>query len=199
MSQTSTSSQSVDFYFDYASPYSFFANALLSKELPGVTINYKPVYLRGFSAFREGIPFTEHKLLNMLEDCERTSNIHNLSMKLPTNFPINGLYAVRGALAAQQGGFFPAYHKLVFEAAWCNNVNISDKQTLVSLVAEIDLDPADFLDKIESAEIKALLKEETDKAVSHKIFGVPAFRIGEKLVWGSDRFDHVRWELEQAS
>lgn len=197
MTETIENQQSIEFYFDYASPYSFFANALMAKELPGVDINYKPVYLRGFSAFSAGIPFTDDKLLNMLEDCARTSDIHQLDLKLPTNFPINGLYAVRGALVAQRDGFFDAYHDLAFKAAWCGDINISDKQTLANLVARIGLDSSEFLNKIESDEIKQLLKEETNKAIKHKLFGVPAFRVGEKLIWGSDRFDHVRWELEQ--
>src|SRR5439155_1719504 len=37
----------VEFLFDYASPWSYLASELLPRRLPGIAIEYRPIYLRG--------------------------------------------------------------------------------------------------------------------------------------------------------
>src|SRR5258706_13055378 len=103
----------VEFLFDYASPYSFLANEMVSKTLAGVELQYRPVYLRGFDAFAKGIPFTPAKLSFLIVDLRRCAQDLGLELRVPTMFPVNGLYALRGAIAAQRAGKFAAYHEAV--------------------------------------------------------------------------------------
>ena len=189
----------LQFYFDYASPYSYLANARLAKELPDVHIQYQPVYLRGFESFKQGMPFTENKLLHMINDCQRSSIIYDVPMRLPSNFPINGLYACRGALVAMAEGYFERYHPHVFAATWNGDVNISDQEALCQCVAELDIDIEKFTRSINSDAIKNALTEATALASKKKFFGVPAFEVNQDIVWGSDRFDHLRYLLSQTN
>ena len=53
---------SVEFLFDYASPWSFLADAILPRSLPGIAVRKRPVYLRGFSSFAQGMPYGPEKL-----------------------------------------------------------------------------------------------------------------------------------------
>src|SRR6185295_6834675 len=115
----------VEFLFDYASPYSFLASASLGAKLPKIEIDYRPVYLRGFESFATGIPFSAAKLAYLIVDLRRCAAELGLELRVPAAFPINGLYALRGAIAAQHAGRFAAYHEAMFQAAWQRGRDIS--------------------------------------------------------------------------
>jgi 2-hydroxychromene-2-carboxylate isomerase len=56
MTQTTPTPKPVEFFFDYASPWSYLAWSLLPRQLPDVPITYRPIYLRGFPQFATGYP-----------------------------------------------------------------------------------------------------------------------------------------------
>ncbi len=190
-----TTDQSIDFYFDYASPYAFLANHAIRKELPNVKIIYKPIYLRGLETFRGAMPFVPNKLKNMLVDLQRCSDIQGLSFHIPSQLPINGIYACRGALFTLEQGCFEKYHQVMFSAAWEDNVNISNKDQVIDIAVSAGLNREAFAEGIDSPEIKNTLKEQTATAEKAGIFGVPSFIVGEELFWGADRIEHVKQKL----
>ena len=66
--------KSIDFYFDFISPYSFLAHEKLKllDNNNGININYKPILLGGLHNLG-GITapaFNERKMKNMKNDCE---------------------------------------------------------------------------------------------------------------------------------
>src|SRR6266542_3471039 len=117
--------KTVEFLYDYASPWAFLANALLAKRLPGVEIFYVPVYLAGFDSFAKGMPYSPAKLNYLLRDFQRCAAHEGVTPVFPPTFPINGLYALRGAIAAQRLGCFEDYHAVLFDAAWAQGREIA--------------------------------------------------------------------------
>jgi len=87
------------------------ADELLETQLPGIRISHQPVYLRGFESFSKGMPFVPAKLIYIAKDFERCSGFHGVAFRPPTVFPLNGLYALRGALAARRLGRFEEFHR----------------------------------------------------------------------------------------
>ncbi len=71
MSAPSPSSAAVEFLFDYASPWSFLADRLLSQHFGADLPALVPVYLRGFEAFSQGVPYSAAKLAYIVKDLER--------------------------------------------------------------------------------------------------------------------------------
>ena len=185
----------IDFYFDYASPYAFLANHAIRKELPDVKITYKPIYLRGLEAFRGAMPFVPNKLKNMLVDLQRCADIQGLSFQIPSQLPINGIYACRGALFTLEQGGFEEYHQAIFSATWENNINISNKDCVIDIAVNAGLDRGAFAIGIDSPEIKNTLIEQTAAAEEAGLFGVPSFIVGGELFWGADRIEHVKRKL----
>ena len=66
--------KSIDFYFDFISPYSFLAYKklkLLNKN-NNININYKPILLGGLHKLGDIIApaFNKRKMKNMKDDCE---------------------------------------------------------------------------------------------------------------------------------
>jgi len=176
----------VDFYFDYASPWSYLATELLPSRLPGVKIVYRPIYLRGLEMFSKGLPYGASKLRYIGQDLLRCAAHENIAIRIPTNFPVNGLYAVRGALAALDAGRFDPYHRAMFHAAWRDDRDIGDKAVVQAIIGELGLE----LD-VDAPAIKERLKKDTAEAEARGVFGVPAFFVGDQLFWGHDRLDYV--------
>lgn len=179
----------VEFLFDYASPFSYLANELLARRLPGATVEYRPIYLRGFETFAKGLPFVPAKLAWMVNDLRRCSEAEGVAVSIPPTFPVNGLYALRGAIAAQRAGCFAAYHGPMFHAAWRDGRDVSKKDVVVQIASELGL--ADVAGALDDPAIKHQLKTDTDAAARRGAFGAPTFFVGSEMFWGHDRLHHV--------
>lgn len=184
-------SRPVDLYFDYASPFAYLASETLAARLEGVEVRYHPVYLRGFELFGKGVPFSPAKTQYLARDFHRCADRWGVPHKLPSNFPVNGLYALRGALWTQKNGGFDRFHPAAFRAAWAEDRPIGDKAVVVEIANEVGLDWQAFAEGIESPEIKDALKRSTAEAEERGVFGVPAFFVGDEMFWGHDRMDYV--------
>jgi len=183
----------VEFLFDYASPWSFLANELLDRKLPGAEISWRPIYLRALESFRDGFPFKHAKSAYSLRDLERCAAHEGVTIHPPATFPINGLYALRGALLAQKLGRFPLYHGAMFRAAWVERRELSTVESVAQIARELGL--PEIAEGIEDPAIKAELRAKTQDAVQRGVFGVPVFLVGHELFWGHDRIDYVQRAL----
>lgn len=181
----------LEFLFDYASPWAYLANELFTRKFPGVEIAYVPTYIRGLETFSTGMPYGQSKLLYILRDLQRCADFEQVPLAIPAEFPINGLYALRGALWAQRQGGFAAYHQTVFRATWAGNAAISNKAVVIGLAEKAGLDAGAFAAGIEEPAIKDLLKTSTARWQERGVFGVPSFWVGDEQFWGHDRMDYV--------
>lgn len=179
----------IEFHFDYASPWSYLASELVPRQLPKARVVLKPIYLRGLESFANGMPYGSDKLSYLAADVARCAAYEGIRMSPPASFPINGIHALRGALVAEREGALQAYHEAMFRAAWRDQRDISDK-TVVGLVAKEAGVPA-VLDAIDDPAIKDELKARTEAAKKRGVFGVPTFIVGGELFWGHDRLGYV--------
>ncbi|MBI4509056.1 MAG: 2-hydroxychromene-2-carboxylate isomerase [Deltaproteobacteria bacterium] len=184
----------VEFVYDYASPWSYLASAILDRQLPGATVAWRPVYLRGFPAFSGGLTYSPDRLRYLGQDLLRCTKYWGVPLKYPSAFPINGLQAVRAALwvLEHEPHRFPAYHEAMFRAAWAEDRDIARAEVVVGVAAEAGLDPGTIRAGLESPEIKERLKQKTRDALARGAFGVPTFFLGDEMFFGHDRMDYVR-------
>lgn len=188
----------VQLYYDYASPWSYLASELLATRLPGAHVEWKPIYLRGLEAFSRGLPYGSAKLRYSGLDLMRCAAHERVALRFPSEFPVNGLYAVRAALALLDTPAFADYHRAMFRAVWRDDRKVADKQVVLDIAAEAGLDRASLAEAIETPAIKERLKQQTAAAEARGVFGVPAFFVGDELFWGHDRMDYVARALERA-
>lgn len=183
---------SVEMLFDYASPYSFLASESLASQLPGIDVTLRPVYLRGFDAFKVGMPYSGAKLGWLIQDLRRCAEDLGLALRIPAVFPINGLYALRGAVAAQRLGRFDAYHPAMFRAVWQGARDVSSMDAVAALAAELGMPEIGAL--LDDDSIKAELRQNTETAIRRGAFGVPTWFVASapnEVFWGHDRMHHV--------
>ena len=187
----------VRFLYDYASPWSYLANTLLSAELPGITVTYEPVYLRGFEGFKSAIPYGPQKLAYQAKDLLRCAAHHDVPLSVPSVFPVNGLYALRAALVAQQDPRFPELHAALFDAAWRDDRDIGNAEVVADIASEVGFDRDTIAAGMRDETVKAELKRQTAAAAESGVFGVPTFIVDGELFWGHDRMGYVRRAAER--
>jgi 2-hydroxychromene-2-carboxylate isomerase/ketosteroid isomerase-like protein len=175
----------IEFAYDYASPWSFLASSAIAERFAGLPVTYVPVYLRGFDAFRDGVPYSPAKLAYLLQDAKRVADQLGVTIAPPSTFPINGVYALRGALVAQREGVFDAYHRAMFAAAWQEDRVIGDREVVKAVAREAGA-PA-VADGLDDPSVKEALRASTEAVVQRGAFGVPTFLVGDRIFWGQDR------------
>ena len=186
--------KSLEFYFDFISPYSFLAyKKLISLNNKNkIKVIYKPLLLGGLHKLG-GITapaFNKRKMKNMKNDCELIAKKNDIKFKWNDKFPINSLYLMRGYLT-MENKFKDKFFEVCFDAYWKDNVDISSEINIKNILKVCDLDNNTFFENIQSQKIKEELRELTNLAFEKDIFGAPTFVVNNKIFWGQDRLDYA--------
>ena len=187
----------IDFYFDFISPYTYIGHKRIEQLGSELNFTYKPILLGGLHKSWNIIPqaFIEPKKQFMIMDCEMISKKLNIGFKFNSKFPLGTVKLMRGCLTLE-GEQLNKYIKVIFDAYWKDDIDISDNATLSSLLAKIDINIDDFNTKTEDEEIKERLKKLTNDAFKKNIFGAPTYVVNDKNFWGQDRLEFAIEELK---
>ena len=186
--------KSVEFYFDFISPYSYLAYKRL-KLLDGnsnVNIIYKPILLGGLHKLG-GITapaFNERKMKNMKNDCELVAKKNDIEFKWNDKFPINSLQLMRGYLTINEE-IKNKFFDLCFDYYWKDNIDLSNIDNLENILKKCSIDKNNFFDDIKNNKVKEELKKLTNNAFEKDVFGAPTFIVNNKIFWGQDRLDYA--------
>ena len=186
--------KSIDFYFDFISPYSYLAHKRikLSNKKDKLRINYKPILLGGLHKLG-GITapaFNERKMKNMKSDCELVALKNKIDFKWNTKFPINTLYLMRGYLVIKED-LREKFFDICFDAYWKDDVDVSSEKNVSKILDLMKMDKDKFFKDIQNIQIKDKLKRLTNEAFEKDIFGAPTFVVNNKIFWGQDRLDYA--------
>ena len=188
----------VDFWFDFASTYSYPAAIRIvdAADRAGVAVRFRP-FLLGPIFKAQGwdtSPFSiyEAKGRYMWRDLERLCADLELPLRRPEPFPQNGLLAARIVLAGlATGAIWPEeFCVAVFRAQFGEGRRIDDPSTLSAILTVFGVDAATALAAAQAEDNKARLRMQTEEAQRLGIFGAPTFITPDgELFWGNDRLD----------
>ncbi len=184
--------KSIEFYFDFISPYSFLALKKIYNLENKIDVIFKPILLGGLHKLG-GITapaFNERKMRNMKNDCELVANKNKIEFQWNDFFPTNTLNLMRGYLCIQEK-FKQKYFDLCFDDYWKNNIDLSKEDNLIKILDTCKIDKNNFFKDIQNQETKDKLKNLTIDAFNKDIFGAPTFVINKKMFWGQDRLDYA--------
>jgi 2-hydroxychromene-2-carboxylate isomerase len=190
---------SLDFWFDFASSYSYPAamRAGSLAEAAGVQLKWRP-FLLGPIFVAQGwrtSPFNLYpsKGRYMWRDMERICAREKLPLQQPEIFPQNSLLAARLALALDIAAR-PAFARAVFAAEFGKGERIDQAATLAAVLTTLGL-PESALVRASSEPIKQALRDETEEAQRRDLFGAPSFLTQDgELFWGNDRLEEaIAW------
>ena len=186
----------LEFWYEFGSTYSYPAAMrieLLAKKA-GVGLRWRPFLLGPiFKAYGwNDSPFNifEAKGRYMWRDLARICAGEGLPLKLPpVAFPQNGLKAARLALVGEERGWTPAFTRAVFAANYAEQRDISNDETLGTILTGLGVDAEVALAEANALPTKDRLKQQTEEAAKRGIFGAPSFTTGDELFWGNDRLE----------
>ncbi len=192
------SAATVDFWFDFASTYSYPAMMRIdaAAAAAGVAVRLRP-FLLGPIFKAQGwttSPFSIYpaKGANMWRDLERLCGDLGVPFRRPEPFPQNSLLAARVALVGLADGWGGDFCRAVFRAEFGEGRSIEDAAVLGEILAGLRVDTQAVLAAAQSDPIKAKLRAETDAAQALGIFGAPTFVTGDgELFWGNDRLERA--------
>jgi 2-hydroxychromene-2-carboxylate isomerase len=174
---------SIDFYFDFVSPYSYIGLHRLP-ELSGEVV-LKPVLFAGLLNHwgQKGPAEIPAKRKWTYRSCIWEAHKLGLPFRFPALHPFNPLPHLRLALAA---GCSPDAVKRIFDFVWTTGEDASDPARFEQLCRSLGTDPS------KRPEVKDLLRRNTDEAMARGVFGVPSFVINNEVFWGADSIEFAR-------
>ena len=175
----------IDFYFDLVSPYSYIASMLIDDvaHRGNAKVSWKPFLLGGVF---KSVGTTEAPGLHpikkpyLLKDLQRLSAHLKIPIKMPPNFPVRTVLAMR-TLCGFNADEIPLAAQTLFKAYWVNNHDIADPEVMASLVGR------DAVERAGIQEIKDALFQSTEEAVQRGAFGAPTFFVKDEMFFGHDR------------
>ena len=195
-------SGAIEFFFDYGSPYSYLANALLpaiAKERERSLV-YRPFLLGGvFKATGNQSPAMEpieakraYGGVTMRRSVER----YGVDFKPNPFFPINTLPLMRMACAAQADGVFDALHAAVYPAFWRDGLDMGDTAITAEVLTKAGLDATGLAERSTDDAVKNSLRANTEEAVARGAFGAPTVFFGDEMFFGADHLSYLEEKLE---
>ena len=186
--------KSIDFYFDFISPYSYLAYQKLKtlNKDNFFKIVYKPILLGGLHNLG-GITapaFNVRKMKNMKDDCKLIADKNKIQFQWNENFPINSLYLMRGYLVIDEN-LKKKFFEVCFDYYWRENIDISNEKNVIKILDMCSINKINFFKDIENNKIKDELKKLTNLAFEKDIFGAPTFIVNNKIFWGQDRLEYA--------
>ena len=184
-----------EFYFDFASPYTFLAHKEIRKieNENSIKIIYMPILLGGLfklAGIKANIDIPI-KGKYMIKDCKLLAEKYNVEFRFNSYFPINTLNLMRCVLVAERKGITQNFINKFFDAIWKDELNLNDKAIVKRLLKNLNINPKTFLIEAIHPDIKNELKKRTNDAFEKGIFGTPSFIINNKIFWGQDRLEFV--------
>ena len=190
---------SIDFYFDIISPYSYLAYKKIKKNYKdkNINFNYKPILLGGLHKLANITPpaFNKFKMNNMKKDCELVADKNDIEFKWNDQFPINSINIMRGYLLVNNE-LKKEFLDKFFDAYWKNNKDLNIEDNFNAILKDLNINNNYFFNGIQNDVIKNELKTKTSEAFDKEVFGAPTFIVNDKLFWGQDRLEYAVDELK---
>jgi 2-hydroxychromene-2-carboxylate isomerase len=174
---------SIDWYFDFVSPYSYIALHRLPELQRPVTC--KPVLFAGLLNHwgQKGPAEIPAKRQWTYRWCTWWAASLGIPLRFPAAHPFNPLQHLRLALACDSR--LDAV-KRIFASLWMSGEHADEPERFAALCRELGVEPSG-LDKF-----KDRLRENTEEAASRGVFGVPSFVVDGEVFWGADAIDFLK-------
>lgn len=191
---------SLDFFYDFVSPYSYLASTRVEAEVArvGGTVRFRPFLLGGvFNATGNKAPIENPaKALHLATDLGRWARRIGVPFAWPAKFPVLTVLPLRAAFAAEKIGKLVPYTHAMFRAYWVEGRDLSDAAVVTDVATRAGLDGAALV--AEAPAYKEALKAQTQEAVDRGSFGAPTFFVGREMFIGNDRLEFAIEALADA-
>jgi len=188
----------IHFYFDFASPYAYLAATQIDALAARVDrpVHWRPILLGVVFKVTQGVP-NLHKPLQgdyLRHDVPRCARRLGVPLHQPLASPFASLAAGRAFYWLDQAGGDHAPSALaraIFHAHWAEGRDMALPENVLDVAASLGLDRMAVEAGMNEPAAKDRLREETEKALAHGVFGAPFFYVDGEPFWGADRMGQM--------
>lgn len=182
----------IRWYFDFVSPFAYLHWQRLKPVLREHAIEPVPILFgavlaaldqRGPAEIPRKREFTYRHVLWQ-------ARRQGVPLRFPPAHPFNPLAALRLCIAA---GTTADAIDAIFDWIWAQGRAGDSAAALAPLMQRLGIDEAALSD----AGVKATLRDNTQRALDARVFGVPTLEIGDALFWGNDAHDFAMAALRE--
>ena len=195
--------ESVDFYFDFSSPYAYFMaeriDELAAKH--GRDVCWRPFLLGAVYRVTGGTPLPSQPLKGDYAriDLMRSARFYDTPFQIPQPFPIGTQLAARAHywLAERDAALARRVSLALLRAYFRDGEDISQAEVVGDVAQREGVARDELLAAISSEPLKQRLREECEAAIARGVFGSPYVVIDGEPFWGVDRLPQIeRWLAE---
>lgn len=192
---------SIKFYFDLMSPFSYLAHVKLPDlaRKYDLSVEYHPMDIPqakmaagNYGPSNREVPA---KIKVMLADLKRWAKHYNVPFAFPKNLQVE-LWNV-GVLFAIEKGEEEVYVNAAYAKIWGEGCDPTDLAELQKIAKSLDWDVAEFTNFIQSNKAQTAFRKACVQAHQAGVFGAPIIMLDEEIWWGNDRFDFIEEYLQQ--
>lgn len=193
----------LDFYFDFASPYGYFAAEQIDELAAryGRGVDWHPVLLGALWKSTGAVPLTSvpRKGEYARRDWERIARLTGIAYREPAMFPVATQAAARAFLVARRVDAEGAKQLALalYRAYFVDGHDIGARDAVLDVCAARGWDRAAMRAALEDAAIKGALRTEVALAEGRGVFGSPFVFVDGEPFWGWDRLAMIEQWLER--
>ena len=189
--------QTVDFFYDFRSPYSYLAFTQLRDM--NVDIAFHLMKILTVMDRVGNVPTTitcaaKGRYARM--DLARWAGRYGITLN-PSDMRANDGDALSRAVLAATPADRAAVTLALYRAIWSDGQTLANAADVVAALDAAGIDTTAIATGIDAPETVAQLDANTDEAVERGVFGSPSIFVGDTMFFGNDRIDFVREALAQ--
>ena len=190
----------LDFWFEFASTYSYIAAMRIENlcAAAGVPLRWKPFLLGPLFALQgwndSHFNLNPRRGAYMWRDMERLTAKLGLPWRRPTVFPRATTRAARVACHVAAEPWAGDFIRRVFTTSFGEDRDINSPEVLCEVLTTLGREADDILAAAESPERRGLLRANTEAATAAGLFGAPNCLVNGELFWGEEALeDAIAW------
>lgn len=195
--------KTIDFYFDFLSPFSYLASTQLSDLASryGYTIAYHPIDIPqakiaagNYGPSNREIPA---KIKVLLADLGRWAKKYGVPLVFPKNLQVEPWNV--GTLYAAERDDVEQYVERSYHAIWGQGIDPTDTAELRKVADAMGWDTDEFMAYVESTAARSAYRKGCVEAHHLGVFGAPIMMIDDQAWWGNDRLMFIEDYIKEHS
>ena len=192
--------RTIDFYFDYLSPYAYLAWLCLPEVTAprDVEIVPRPVLFAGLLDHwgQLGPAEIPPKGMHVGKDTGRFAALRGIPLKAPRYHPFRPLTALRVSLAVVSRDKQKEAITAIFKAGWAESMDLGELKDIRDALNEAGLDSERLVAAADEPLARDTLHTETETAIGRGVFGIPTMVVEDELFWGLDQLQYLALFLD---
>lgn len=183
---TAAGGRTAEWFFDFVSPFAYLQLEQFGKLPASLRVELRPVVLGAILAHwgQKGPAEIAAKRAFTYRHALYRAQKLGIAYRMPPAHPFNPIKALRLAIA--MGGSLDVVTR-IFRYIWRDGLDAATPEGFAALCRAMDF--AEGVEAVDAPAVKQALRDNTDRALSLEVFGVPTFALEGDLFWGEDATD----------